>query len=130
MKFKYDSPPVTCTVKTAVLLCELNPHITHFLRVLLQVHELMQCVLPEMRTQYGLIQHVLAASLMVHTSKCVFFLPRMYTTTHLMCVRSMRESRINTLQAEVHARRITHFPKQHTKSYSLKSVLFLFQYGG
>ena len=65
------------TVKTAVLLCELNRHITHVLRVLLQVHELMQCVLPEMRTQYGLIQHFLH--------------------THLMCVQSMRESRINTL---------------------------------
>ena len=82
------------TVKTAVL-CELNRHITHFLRVLLQVHELMQCVLPEMRTQYGLIQHVLAALPMVHTSKCVFFTA--YTTTYIMCAQSMRESRINTL---------------------------------
>ena len=82
-------------MKTAVLLCELNRHITHFLRVLLQVHDLMQCVLPEMRAQYGLIQHVLAALPIVHTSKRVIFTA--YTTTHLMCVQSMRESRINTL---------------------------------
>ena len=78
------------TVKTAVLLCELNRHITHFLHV----HEL----------------------LMVHTSKRVFFTA--YTTTHIMYVQSMRESRINTVQAEVHARRITRFPKKHTKSPS------------
>ena len=39
----------TYTVKTAVLLCELNRHITHFLRALLQVYELMERVLPEMR---------------------------------------------------------------------------------
>ena len=83
------------TVKTAMLLCELKRHITHFIRVLLQVHESMQYVLFEMRAQYGLIQHVLAALPMVHTSKRVFFTA--YTTTHLMCVQSMRESRINTL---------------------------------
>ena len=75
----------TYTVKTAVLFYELNRHITH----------LMQCVLPEMRAQYELIQHVLAALPMVHTFKRVFFTA--YTTTHLMCVQSMRESRINTL---------------------------------
>ena len=40
------------TVKTAVSLCELNRHITHFLRVLLQVHELMQRVLPEIRAHF------------------------------------------------------------------------------
>ena len=72
------------TVKIAVLLCELNRHITHFLRVLLQVDELIQCVLPEMRTQYGLIQHVLAALPMVQTSKCFFFLPRI--RQHTLCV--------------------------------------------
>ena len=56
----------TFTVKTAVL-CKLNRHLTHFLCVLLQVHQLMQRVLPEMRVECGLIQHVLAALLMVHT---------------------------------------------------------------
>ena len=83
------------TVKTAVLLCELNPHITHFLRVLLQVHELMQCVLPEMRTQYGLIQHVLAALFMVHTSKCVFFY-RVYDNTPYVCTINARKSNQHT----------------------------------
>ena len=42
----------------------------------------------------------------------------------------MRKGRINTIRVEVHAMRITHFPKQHMKSYSLKCVLFLFQYDG
>ena len=71
------------TVKTAMVLCELNRHITHFLRVLLQVHELMQRVLPKMRAQCRLIQHILAALLMVHTSKRVF-LPRI--RQHTLCV--------------------------------------------
>ena len=57
------------TVKTAVLLCELNRHIIHFLRVLLQVHELMQRVLSGIRSQCEPIQHVLAALPMVHTFK-------------------------------------------------------------
>ena len=74
---------LTCTVKTAVLLCELNRYITHFLRALLQVRELMQGVLSGMRSECGLIQHVLAALPMVRTSKRVFFLPR--KRQHALC---------------------------------------------
>ena len=77
------------TVKTAVLLCELNRHITDFIRVLLQVHELMQRVLPEMRAQCGLIQHVLAALLMAHTCKLVFFY-RVYDNTPYVCTKNFR----------------------------------------
>ena len=69
------------TVKTAVMLRKLNRFITHFLPVLLQVYELMQRVLPEMRTQCGLIQHVLAALFIVHTA---FFLTRI--RQHTLCV--------------------------------------------
>ena len=65
------------------MLCELNRHITHFLRVLLKVHELMQHVLPEMRAECELIQHVLAALPMVDTYKHVF-LPRI--GQHTLCV--------------------------------------------
>ena len=86
------------TAKIAVLLCELNLHITHLLRVLLQLHKLLQRLLLGMRAQCGLIQHVLAALPMEHTSECGFFTA--YTTKHLIYVQSMRKSRINTLQAD------------------------------
>ena len=94
-----DWSPHDCarTLKTAILLCELKRHITHILRVLLQVYEFMQRVWPEMRAQCRLIQHVLAA---IHYTlpNAFFFIAS--TTTHLTCVQSMHESRINTLQGE------------------------------
>ena len=41
------------TVETVVLFCALKRHITHFLRVLLQIHELTQRVLLEMKLNAG-----------------------------------------------------------------------------
>ena len=82
----------TYTVKTAVLLCELNRHIRHSLRVLLQVHELMQRVLSKMCAQCGLIQHVLTALSMVHTSKCVFFCNHVHDSTPDVCTINAQKS--------------------------------------
>ena len=57
-----------------------------------------------------------------HNSKRFFFTT--YTTTHLMCVQSMRESRINTLQAEVHARDIIQFRNNTRKVTHLNVSCF------
>ena len=87
--------PMSCyTVRTVVLLCELNRYITHFLRGLLQVHELMKRVLPEKRAQFGLIQHVLATLPTVHTSKRVFY--GVYDNTPYVCAINARKSNPHT----------------------------------